>query len=70
MRSSEDEACCDMLIASPEAPDRRGNLDHRKNFASSFHGKGQESVLWDFELSRIGPWIATTPCHERQVPAR
>jgi hypothetical protein len=26
MRSSEDDACCDMLLASPEAPDRAEGL--------------------------------------------
>ena len=27
MRSSEDDACCDMVSASPEAPNRGGDFD-------------------------------------------
>lgn len=30
MRSSEDDACCDMVTASPEAPDRRGGFDRER----------------------------------------
>jgi hypothetical protein len=70
MRSSEDDACCDMLIASPEAPDRRGNLDHRKYDASSFHGKERKacycSCRVELGFGNLGPCILSSHHHERR----
>jgi hypothetical protein len=58
MRSSEDDACCDMLGASPE-PHRGEGSNREKYSASSFHGQDRKAGYIVGRVARFGSWRAT-----------